>query len=76
MQCFVIDGGGALVASSADPCLGFAVLTTSEYAAVVGLASELPTAPQMGTAWSIGFFLVCGCYVLGRSVGAVLDMLR
>lgn len=38
-------------------------------------AIKFPTAAEFGTAWTWGFTLVVGCYLIGWAIGAVLRLI-
>lgn len=77
MQCLTLTEDGRIAGitpvTSADQCP-----TSSLLVAEPGdLASPaLPSAEELGAAWSASFVLVVGCFVIAKQAGAVLSMLK
>lgn len=68
-------------------CYDWAISSGLEYDTVIPISEAdgsqssgsgsppLPSAEDAATAWGIGFVLVVGCYVIARSVGAVVNFI-
>ena len=70
-QC-VIDDGGTLKTSAADPCTGFFVLTPADYAGLNN--SPLNLSAEDGFALSVAVVGVWACAFAARAVIRTLDV--
>jgi hypothetical protein len=69
-QCVVIDGGGVVTASAADPCPGFVVLTPTEYGSF--LASPFSLSAEDGATVSIAIIGVWAVAFAFRALAKAL----
>lgn len=71
-QCVVIDGGGHVVATAADPCTGFLLVDATEYAALQ--AFQAPTVEQAAQFFAGGFSTVVFSYLAAWGFQVILSM--
>jgi hypothetical protein len=72
-QCVVIDTGGVVVASAADPCTGFYLLDATTYA--LTLALQVPSQADALMFFTTGFGLPVVSYMGGWAYGALLNFI-
>jgi hypothetical protein len=71
-QCVTIDTAGHIVASAADPCDGYVMVTTAEYSLLQ--AFQAPTAEQAAQFFAGGFSTVVFSYLAAWGCGVLINM--
>jgi hypothetical protein len=78
MICAQPDASGAITAAPSQPAdlstCPVVLITGSELSAVTGISFPAPA--DFAAAWSVGFTLVVGSFVIGWYVGVVLRSIR
>jgi hypothetical protein len=91
MNCLGLSADGRIVAAShqvseqacadwlvanqpPEPVQSMLIVSTPDDAGTG--STQLPSAQDSAAAWGVGFVMVVGCYVIARSVGAVVNFIN